>query len=190
MIIYAGLAISGGKIESIIYCIQDIYKLCLFILEPSAPPANIRGHNTSSTSILVEWREVPPADQNGVILTYTISYQSLTQNDIRSKTVASTTKILNLTGLKKFGYYNITLFASTVKGNGKASDPILVITDQDSEWYFFSLSLFFFFFFGWSVIFRSGRVLTEPFFLLWQGCDHSELPKPLLREGNTGTLFN
>ena len=146
MIIYAGLAISGGKIESIIYCIQDIYKLCLFILEPSAPPANIRGHNTSSTSILVEWREVPPADQNGVILTYTISYQSLTQNDIRSKTVASTTKILNLTGLKKFGYYNITLFASTVKGNGKASDPILVITDQDSEWYFFSLSLSFFFF--------------------------------------------
>ena len=117
MIIYDGLAISGGKIESI-----------------------MRGHNTSSTSILVEWREVPPADQNGVILTYTISYQSLTQNDIRSKTVASTTKILNLTGLKKFVYYNITLFASTVKGKGKASDPILVITDQDSEWYFFSLS--------------------------------------------------
>ena len=140
MIIYDGLAISGGKIESIIYCIQDIYKLCLFILKPSAPPANIRGHNTSSTSILVEWREVPPADQNGVILTYTISYQSLTQNDIRSKTVASTTKILNLTGLKKFVYYNITLFASSVKGKGKASDPILVITDQDSEWYFFSLS--------------------------------------------------
>ena len=26
--------------------------------------------------------------------------------------------------------------------------------------------------------------------MLWQGCNHSELPKPLLREGNTGTLFN
>ena len=64
MIIYDGLAISGGKIESIIYCIQDIYKLCLFILEPSAPPANIRGHNTSSTSIFVTWDDVPAAVLN------------------------------------------------------------------------------------------------------------------------------
>nr|XP_058950117.1 protein sidekick-1-like [Pocillopora verrucosa] len=99
--------------------------------KPTAPPANIRGHNTSSTSILVEWREVPPADQNGVILTYTISYQSLTQNDNSSKTVGSSIQKLNLTGLKEFVDYNITLFASTVKGNGKLSDPIFVITDQD-----------------------------------------------------------
>ena len=181
MIIYDGLAISGGKIESIIYCIQDIYKLCLFILEPSAPPANIRGHNTSSTSILVEWREVPPADQNGVILTYTISYQSLTQNDNSSKTVGSSIQKLNLTGLKEFVDYNITLFASTVKGNGKLSDPIFVITDQDSKWYFP--------FFDSSVIFRSPQGVTESFFLLWQRCDHSKLPKRLFKEGNTRTLF-
>lgn len=42
-----------------------------------------------------------------------------------------------LTGLKKFVNYNITLFASTVKGNGNRSGPIFVITDQDSKWYFF-----------------------------------------------------
>lgn len=41
-----------------------------------------------------------------------------------------------LTGLKKSVNYSITLFASTVKGNGDHSDPIFVITDQDSKWYF------------------------------------------------------
>ena len=39
----------------------------------------------------------------------------------------------------EFVDYNITLFASTVKGNGIRSDPIFVITDQDSKWFFFFL---------------------------------------------------
>lgn len=115
---------------------HDIYKQCLLILEPSAPPTSIRGHNSSSTSIIVEWGEVPHADQNVVIITYTINYQSLTQTDNGNKTVASLIKKLNLTGLKKFVNYYITLFASTVKGNGKLSGPIYVITDQDSKGFF------------------------------------------------------
>ncbi|XP_022810551.1 protein sidekick-1-like isoform X3 [Stylophora pistillata] len=99
--------------------------------KPFAAPSNIRGRNTSSTSILVEWGEVPSADQNGVILTYTISYQSLTQNDNDNKIVNYSKKQVELTGLKKFVNYSITLFASTVKGNGYPSDPIFVTTDQD-----------------------------------------------------------
>ena len=63
--------------------------------------------------------------------------------------MASSIQKLNLTDLKKFVNYNITLFASTVKGNGKPSDLIFVVTDQDSKWYF---SLF-----ANSVIFRSRR---------------------------------
>ena len=39
--------------------------ICL--VEPSAPPANVQGHNTSSTSIWVDWDIVPVADQNGII---------------------------------------------------------------------------------------------------------------------------
>ena len=118
------------------YLKRDIYKQCSLILEPSAPPTSIRGHNSSSTSIIVEWGEVPHADQNGVIITYTINYQSLTQTDNGNRTVASPIKKLNLTGLKMFVNYYITLFASTVKGNGKLSGPIYVITDQDSKSFF------------------------------------------------------
>ncbi|KAL9951225.1 hypothetical protein ACROYT_G043849 [Oculina patagonica] len=101
--------------------------------KPSAAPKNVRGHNTSSTSILVTWDDVPAADQNGIILTYTITYESLTENHNGNVTVNYPARQTNLTGLRKYNNYSITIFASTVKGDGPASDPIFVITDQDSE---------------------------------------------------------
>jgi len=36
--------------------------------------------------------------------------------------------------LKEWVNYNITVFASTVKGDGPVSDPVIVVrTDQDSK---------------------------------------------------------
>ena len=87
--------------------------------------------------MLVEWDDVPAADQNGIITRYTISYQSLTQNHNDSVTVNYPERQANLTGLKKFVNYSITVFASTDVGPGPASKPIFVVTDEDSK--FFSL---------------------------------------------------
>ena len=106
------------------------------MIEPSAAPMNVRGHNTSSTSILVTWDEVPAADQNGIILSYTIAYQSVTQNHNGNKTVDYPVNQTELIGLKEYVNYYITVFASTVKGHGPASKPIIVITDQDSKSFF------------------------------------------------------
>lgn len=39
----------------------------------------------------------------------------------------------NLTGLNEYTNYSITVFASTVKGDGNVSEPIIVITDEDSK---------------------------------------------------------
>lgn len=39
----------------------------------------------------------------------------------------------NLTGLNEYTNYSITVFASTVKGEGNVSEPIIVITDEDSK---------------------------------------------------------
>ena len=44
----------------------------------------MRGYNTSSTSILVSWDEVPADQQNGIITGYTITYQSQTENQTYS----------------------------------------------------------------------------------------------------------
>ena len=101
--------------------------------EPIAAPENVRGHNSSSTSILVMWDDVPAADQNGIILTYTITYQSLTENHNGNVAVNYPDHQRKLTGLREYVNYRITVFASTVKGDGPPSNPIFVITDQDSK---------------------------------------------------------
>ena len=103
------------------------------MLEPTDAPVNVRGQNTSSTSILVEWGEVPAADQNGIITSYTITHQSLTQYHNDSVTVNYPERQANLTGLKKFVNYSITVFASTDIGPGPASNSIFVTTGEDSK---------------------------------------------------------
>ena len=94
----------------------------------------MRGQNSSSTSILVEWDEVPADQQNGIITGYTITYESQTENQNGDVQVnGSQVRETDLKNLKEYVNYNITVFASTVKGNGPVSDPIVVITDQDSK---------------------------------------------------------
>ena len=79
------------------------------------------------------WDEVPADQQNGIITNYTITYTSQTENQIGSVQVNGSFRQTELANLKENVNYNITVFASTVKGDGPASDPIVVRTDQDSK---------------------------------------------------------
>ncbi|XP_020608187.1 receptor-type tyrosine-protein phosphatase S-like isoform X4 [Orbicella faveolata] len=101
--------------------------------KPFGPPQNAQGQNSSSTSILVIWDEVPADQQNGIITGYTITYKSQTENDNGNVQVNGSVRQTELTNIKEYVNYNITVFASTVKGDGPASDPIVVRTDQDSK---------------------------------------------------------
>ena len=116
--------------------------MILWLVEPSAPPANVQGHNTSSTSIWVDWDIVPVVDQNGITLTYTVTYVALPDESPLSTVVIAPTTQANLIGLAKYRNYSITVFASTAKGDGNSSEPIIVITDEDSK---FSIVLRFIF---------------------------------------------
>ena len=91
------------------------------------------GQKNSSTSILVKWDEVAADKQNGIITGYSITYQSETQNDNGRVNASASERDKLLVDLKKYVNYSITVFASTVKGAGRASDPIVVRTDQDSK---------------------------------------------------------
>ena len=92
------------------------------------------GQNTSSTSISVRWEEVQAELQNGAITGYNITYQSLTENDNGFVTAGPNDRQANLTGLKEFVEYNISLVAFTVKGDGPPF-VFIVRTDQDSKSY-------------------------------------------------------
>ena len=94
----------------------------------------MRGQNTSSTSISVSWEEVQAELQNGIITGYTIKYQSLTENDNGVVQAGPNDRQANLTGLKEFFEYNISVVAFTVKGGGPANFTV-VKTDQDSKSY-------------------------------------------------------
>ena len=111
------------------------YCICSFpfMTEPSAPPDNVRKFNTSSTSIVVQWDQVPPADQNGVILSYTVTYKALPDGSEKTRNITAPTTVATLTGLNEYTNYSITVFASTIKGGGNKSVFIVVNTDGDSK---------------------------------------------------------
>ena len=105
---------------------------------PVGAPQNVRGQNTSSTSISVSWDEVQAELRNGIITGYTITYQTQTENDNGIVHPDRNDRQANLTGLKEYFEYTISVFASTAKGRGPPS-VLDVRTDQDSKW----LNLFF-----------------------------------------------
>ena len=84
--------------------------------------------------MLVQWGEVPAADQNGIIRSYTVTYKALPNGIELTKNVTAPTTQATLTDLNEFTNYSITVFALTGKGGGNVSAPIIVITDEDSKY--------------------------------------------------------
>ena len=70
--------------------------------------------------------------RNGIITGYNITYQSLTENDNGVAEVGPNDRQVDLTGLKEFVEYNISVIAFTVKGGGPPNFTV-VRTDQDSK---------------------------------------------------------
>ena len=103
---------------------------------PDGAPENVTGQSSSSTSILVMWGEVPAVEQNGIITGYNITYHSQTENNNGSVSVGANGRETILTNLSEYVNYSIAVSASTVKGAGPASKPIVVTTDQDSKYFF------------------------------------------------------
>ena len=66
-------------------------------------------------------------------MNYTVTYRELPDGSPIPQVVIAPKRNITLTGLKKFTNYSITVFASTTKGGGNRSEPIIVITDEDSK---------------------------------------------------------
>lgn len=90
----------------------------------------MKAYNTGPTSTSISWEPVRVNLQNGIIIGYTITYQSLTDSGVVQ--VGPNDRQTNITGLEEFVEYNISVFASTVKGNGTPFF-LIVKTDQDSK---------------------------------------------------------
>ena len=62
-----------------------------------------------------------------------MTYTALPGGIPRTAVVSAPITHVTLTGLEEYTNYSILVFASTVKGDGNASDPIIVTTDEDSK---------------------------------------------------------
>ena len=67
-------------------------------------------------------------------MNYTVTYAELPSGDSGKEIVIAPRTNATLTGLKKYTSYSITVFASTAKGGGNKSEPIIVITDEDRKY--------------------------------------------------------
>ena len=105
----------------------------IFLSGPSAPPQDLELKDTTSTSLLVSWSEVPDADKNGIIRSYTVSYQEIGYLLVENTTVYVPTREAHLTGLTKNMNYSVRVLASTDKGDGNYSDPKFFVTNEDGE---------------------------------------------------------
>ena len=106
-------------------------------LVPSSPPNNVAAQLSSSSptsSILVSWEEVPPIEQNGVIVTYELLYEPLTTFGIEDRptrlNVPASMRATTISGLHEYVEYNFSLRAFTSVGPGPYSTPITVTTGE------------------------------------------------------------
>ena len=113
-------------------CLSDAnYSFIKNFSEPSAAQINVRARNLSSTSILVQWGEVPDTYKNGIILSYTVNYKANPEGSLqRSQVVNASIREVTLTGLDKNTAYEIEMFANTSKGGGNESEPVTVKMDE------------------------------------------------------------
>ena len=103
-------------------------------LVPGAAPSNVRATFTSSTSILVQWDEVPEDKQHGRIQYYTVIWKRIPWGVPQvTEDVDASMQQFELTNLVKYTEYSIQVLAATTIGKGPHSNPIVTRTDEDSK---------------------------------------------------------
>ena len=126
-----------GTIFLVIYAFLNPHIYLNPFSAPTSPPANVVAMANSSTSIHVSWNEVSPIDQNGVIMSYEITYTPLENFTgvirINSTNVSGSDLPVSLVGLQEYVYYSIQVRAYTSEGPGPYSAPVIQLTLEDSK---------------------------------------------------------
>ena len=103
--------------------------MCVLSSAPSAPPSSVNAMVENSTSVTVQWGEVPCIDQNGAITGYSVQYGVEGSGNTENMTVsgASTTQT-TISGLNPSTTYSIQVAAVNSAGTGVYSDPEMAET--------------------------------------------------------------
>ena len=111
-----------------------IYNTVYWIfLVPSAAPESLEGWNISYTSLQVRWNPIPVGKRNGEILGYQMDARLEQQRVKWNSTVNYTTmRSVELSGLKKYSMYVVSVYGVTRRGRGPPG-VLTVRTDEDGK---------------------------------------------------------
>lgn len=106
---------------------------------PEAAPQSVRAEAEDSSSVRVSWSPPPAELQNGHITHYKLYYVEASRSDKEAVEMMLKTPLAGGPGsteflleeLKKWTQYRIWLLAGTSVGDGPASEPITVRTQED-----------------------------------------------------------
>ena len=113
--------------------VQFLHQLAV----PDSAPGNVTASALNSTSIMVRWEVLPPADRNGIITVYEVMYQPMETfgdaigTEMRNVSGLETSVVLD--GLEEFVNYTISVQAYTSVGPGPESEPVTARTNEDGE---------------------------------------------------------
>ncbi|XP_068721502.1 uncharacterized protein [Montipora capricornis] len=98
---------------------------------PSSPPSDFRGHNMSSTSIQVNWEDVPKSSVNGILLGFHVACNLVNCSEGQVMDLPRENHSCVFRGLEKYKNYSCCLRAYNNFGNGSWSKELVISTDED-----------------------------------------------------------
>ncbi len=118
-------------------CTVTVHHSCTNTV-PSEHPQAVQTNSTNSTLIAVKWSEVPPIDQNGIIISYEVKYEPLeTFGGLLGTKYVNTTDgaILEtvLDSLQEYVEYNVSVRAYTDVGAGPFSPEVTQSTLENGK---------------------------------------------------------
>ncbi|XP_068680678.1 uncharacterized protein [Montipora foliosa] len=99
---------------------------------PSSTPSGFRGHNVSSTSIQVNWEDVPKSSVNGILLGFHVACNlqvNCSEGQVMDLPRGNHSCVFR--GLEKYKNYSCCLRAYNNFGNGSWSEELVISTDED-----------------------------------------------------------
>ena len=83
--------------------------------------------------MIVSWGKVPAGEQNGIIIGYRVFYLDIMNNAELTITVNASLHQVNISKLREYHKYNVTILAFTKKGDGPRSEMISARTHEDGK---------------------------------------------------------
>lgn len=116
--------------------------MLFLLLVPASAPMNIINIELSARHFVISWDELPTEDENGLVRHYVINITEV--NTGIDWYLTSSSPEVTLSDLHPYNNYSIVVAAYTI-GTGPFSDPLLITTAQDGNYFMFKPLLIFFF---------------------------------------------